>query len=210
MFSLFGKSNVTPAVPNKVWKTSGAALKGLATECMQAMRDGGTALIVTWFQDKHDACRQFFITNGIPFKVVDGSTVTSDIAAEGLLLAQAEDFNKSLAVQSHFKQPTSKLLVALFYGRYPRALREQELIARLPTEVDKFFCSSLDDPMFEIFGASNIKVILERLGLGDDECIQHAMVDKAILRAQEKLAKDVRTDVKANDEVEWFRKNTKR
>ena len=71
------------------------------------------------------------------------------------------------------------------------------------------FYSSLDEPSFEIFGATNVISIMEKLGLKDDESIEHAMVAKAMERAREKIESKVKFEHEATSEKEWFQKNVK-
>jgi preprotein translocase subunit SecA len=71
------------------------------------------------------------------------------------------------------------------------------------------FCSSIDEPSFKAFGADRIITLLDSLGIGEDEPIEHSMVSKAMARAREKIESMVAHEVVADTEKEWFLKNVK-
>ena len=94
----------------------------------------------------------------------------------------------------------------IFLEHYPLRIEEEKLIQFWnPNEI--FVLSSLDEPLFEIFGGQRIVTMMENMGLKDDEQIQHAMITKSIKRAQEKLQEKVLTENTANSSKDWFIKN---
>ena len=76
---------------------------------------------------------------------------------------------------------------------------------------DKFiFCLSFEDPLLEMFGSQNILPLLEKLGLEEEEAIEHAMVTQSIKRAREKVEGKVSHEIKAKSPEEWFTLNLKK
>ncbi len=69
------------------------------------------------------------------------------------------------------------------------------------------FYSSLDNPLMDAFGASNVISLMEKLGMKDDEAIEHTLVTKAMQNARKKLEEKVKFENTAHSEKEWFEKN---
>jgi hypothetical protein len=67
--------------------------------------------------------------------------------------------------------------------------------------------NSLDEPLFNYFGGENIAVLMEKMGLKENETIEHPMVSKALRNAQQKLEKQVLNEHSADSQEEWFRRN---
>jgi hypothetical protein len=94
----------------------------------------------------------------------------------------------------------------VFLEHYPLRLEEEKLIQLWkPKEI--FVLNSLDEPLFEAFGAQRIITLMENMGMKDDEQIQHDMVTKSIKRAQEKLQQKVVIENSANSSKDWFKMN---
>lgn len=71
------------------------------------------------------------------------------------------------------------------------------------------FYSSMDSPFFELFGSSRIKEIMVRMGVKQNEKIQHQMIDKSIERAQEKLEKHATNPDIFTSFEDWIAANPK-
>ena len=59
----------------------------------------------------------------------------------------------------------------------------------------------------EVFGSEKIKNILDRMGVKENEVIQHGMVTSSISRAQKKIDANVTNELRAKSQEEWFRVN---
>ena len=76
---------------------------------------------------------------------------------------------------------------------------------------EKFvFCLSFEDPLLKLFASQNILPLLEKLGLEEEEAIEHAMVTKSIQRAREKVESTVNNEIHTKSPEEWFALNAKR
>jgi preprotein translocase subunit SecA len=69
------------------------------------------------------------------------------------------------------------------------------------------FYSALDEPLFKFFGGDRISSMIEKLGLSENEAIEHQMISTAIKNAQEKISKQVVIDYSAQSQAGWFSKN---
>ena len=66
------------------------------------------------------------------------------------------------------------------------------------------FYLSLDDDLMRLFGSDNIATIMDKLGMGEDEPIEHALITRSIEQAQKKVEGrnfDIRKHVLEYDDV---------
>ncbi len=108
-----------------------------------------------------------------------------------------------------YRQTTSsQKLNYVFVEHYPLYSKEADLFKQLELN-EVIILSSLDEPLFMQFGSENLVPLLEKLGMQDDEMIEHDMITNAIRRAQEKIASKVLVDNTANNQGDWLLKNIK-
>jgi hypothetical protein len=97
----------------------------------------------------------------------------------------------------------------IFVEHYPLASTEQNLYEKLNlTEVPVL--SSLDEPLFGLFGGEKMVELLRRLGMNDDEVIGHSMINKSIRNAQKKIKEKIVAEQKATSQRDWIALNVKR
>jgi len=96
--------------------------------------------------------------------------------------------------------------IPVFGEHFPLRNKEEELFSKLNLETVQVF-SSLREPLFQQFGSDKIIQLMQQLGMKEDEIIEHAMISKAIKRAQEKIENKVTTDLTARSQQDWIDKN---
>ena len=94
----------------------------------------------------------------------------------------------------------------VFAEHYPLRRKEEELFKKLNVKSIIIF-SSLEEPLLKHFGGEKIINIMKQLGIKENEVIEHRMISKAILHAQNKIEKKVLIDQFANAQDDWFKKN---
>lgn len=193
---LFGTSK--KLITTRAWKNRIAALRGLGVLAMTEMKAGNSVVVVTFFDDRFEDCRNFLTENQIPFSTLDDVNLVNKPAS--LYLVRASQLGRPLT-------GINKLSTVLFYGRYPIKGWEESVEQKLPACEQKFYCVSLEDPFFQLFGGDRVKLLMEQLGMKDDEFVEHSMIDRSIGRAQEKLAGKIRSETKTGSEEEWYRRN---
>jgi hypothetical protein len=94
----------------------------------------------------------------------------------------------------------------VFAEHYPLLSKEEDLYQRMNLQTVEVF-SSLNAPLFQQFGGNKIIDVMQRLGLKEDEIIEHKMITSAIRKAQKKIEKKVIVDQTAHSQAEWLQKN---
>jgi hypothetical protein len=167
-------------------------------------------VVLSYFSDKQQEVIDFAILKGVPHSIADvNSTIRSD---NSVLLMDAQWLISSPhAMDFLVQQSKTTPINFLFYGHYPIPQKENDLLSKIimsfRSERRLKFFSSLDDRAFEMFNSGNIKSIVEKMGLKEDEFIEHAMVTKAMARAREKIASGVPREITAPTESVWYEKN---
>ncbi|MEQ9422839.1 MAG: hypothetical protein RJQ09_00370 [Cyclobacteriaceae bacterium] len=69
--------------------------------------------------------------------------------------------------------------------------------------------TSLDTPFFKLIAGERLIPMMEKMGLNEDELIQHSMVTRAIENAQKKAEGMVSNEKEADSIEEWVEKNIK-
>ena len=76
----------------------------------------------------------------------------------------------------------------IFCEHYP--VYEKELAVFMDLQLKEVvICSSLDEPLFSLFGGEKITSLMKQLGMMDSESIEHPLISRSIRNAQEKIAK---------------------
>lgn len=200
------RKSSTPSTTDKVWKNRTACLKGVAKESWASSKESKVPLVVTFFEEAQRALVEFLAANKIPFREVRSFEEIGRLEKNTLAVIKAQEVNHGSGIHAEID-------AAIFVlGHYPIAEVENKTLDALTMHFPGSrisFCLSLDDAFFSAFGSENIRSLMEKLGMDEEECIEHGFVTKAIRNAQEKISKKVLVETKAASEKEWFMKNVR-
>ncbi len=96
--------------------------------------------------------------------------------------------------------------IPVFCEHYPLHEKEMELVRNWPQKEFVVY-SAMDEPLFKHFGSEKMIPLMKMLGMKEEEAIEHAMVSKSIIKAQEKIATLVTLDQSADSQERWMEKN---
>jgi hypothetical protein len=83
---------------------------------------------------------------------------------------------------------------------------QEEAILKAEETASILVLMAMDEPLFTRFGGERLTSLMQKLGVGDDEVIEHSMISSSLRRAQEKLAEKAIVDFTAQSQEEWFRR----
>lgn len=98
--------------------------------------------------------------------------------------------------------------ITIFVEHHPLADKEQELFLKLNLHHVPVL-SSLDEPLFSLFGGENTIRLMKKMGMHEGEIVSHPMISKSIRNAQRKIARKVTAEIKTDSQEEWLKKNVK-
>ena len=136
-------------------------------------------ILIAWFPGTLSAFQQFATEQGIEAEI-------------------------SLAREVNSFHVTGKTV--LFLEHYPLSDKETSLVQSWNAD-GIIVLSALDEPLFVHFAGERLSLLLHKMGLKEDESLQHVLITEAIHNAQQKLAKKITVEHSANSMEEWFRKN---
>lgn len=203
-----------PVYCDLVWKSKPMAWRGMITETLKTITRNETPIVFCFFEETQTEIESFLSDSKVPYY-----KLTPDLMGEGaqhnkvVFLADANLISSSSIIDLIKKLNTRSKVSFFFSGHYPLPAKENLVVQKLNITLPQCpitFCSSLDDPCFEAFGAKNVANMMEKMGMKEDEVIEHAMVSSAMKRAREKLAESITKEIPAYSETEWFRLNVKK
>lgn len=150
------------------------------TAILEACRNDSQLLVICWFDDTLRRLQSHFSANTIS---TDNLITTREM--------------KTLHIGDR---------KIVFAEHYP--LREKEEVVFEEIKLKEVTIhSSLDEPLFTSFGGERIAELVKKLGMNENESIEHPMISKSIRHAQEKIAKKVSFEQTAHSQQDWFVKN---
>lgn len=201
-----------PSYTDKVWKAADFSLKGLMTDALKFLTQGGIPVVVAHFKAEQDRMLSFLTTHQVPYFLVEGGTSGEALQqSKTIFVLEAKHFRTNEAVDFLTHLTVKSPVQLLFLGHYPLPSKENKFLEKLMPVKSLVitFYSSLDEPSFEIFGGERMTGLMEKLGMKDEEAIEHAMVTQSMKRAREKIEEKVKFEFEASSEKEWFQKNVK-
>lgn len=203
-----------PTYTDKVWRTRHMAWRGMITEALKVLTQNEIAIVFTFFNKTREDIMDFLKQSNAPYFQITAE-LTGEAARQEkvVFLCDAEVVHSTALLGLLTTWSTRTKLTFLFAGHYPLPSKEKPVVQKLTAAFPKseiIFCSSLDDPSFAIFGSDRMVDLLDKLGMKEDEAIEHSMVTKAMENARTKVESSVTHETKAESEEEWFVKNVKR
>lgn len=118
---------------------------------------------------------------------------------------------RAFQVGYQMTSPSPSALLEIFVAEHhPMYSRDQEIIDALGVlacNAKISFYFSLEDPVMKHFGAEGVRAMFRRLGIDEDECLSHHLINMAVRTAQEKIERKVGKDLPAHSPADWFRYN---
>ena len=179
-----------------VYATRAAKYEAVAKLIVECHQKGQPVLVGTISIESSELISNFLSSKGIPHEVLNAK----NHAREAEIVAMAgQRGGVTIATNMAGRgtdiklTPETKALGGLFIigtERHESRRIDNQLRGRSGRQGDpgrsKFFLS-LEDDLMRIFGSDRIKGIMVKLGMKDDEPIEHSMISNAIAKAQKKV-----------------------
>jgi preprotein translocase subunit SecA len=214
LFDWFTRRSRLEREPDRVFLTRKAKWRALA-ETVVGMRSAGVcAVIVAHFPATLAEVAQRLAEHEVPTETQD------DVLRPGELtrrLSRSRDQPflllpaPALALDDEETTPVEELpaVTVLVPEMHPLPEREADVAAfaeQLPSPTLVQF-ASLEDPVMKLFAGAWLNEMLKHLGMKEDEEIRSSMVSRQIRRAQQRIARQVETEVGAQSVEEWMEQN---
>ncbi len=194
--NLFGEKPQRPSnvdiAPDAVWLTAAAKWKGVRQDLVRKSNSRSAAiLLVAHFGDVQAELESLLedYQGEVPALVVRASDLSSSIAA-------------------NFEVDENTVIDLIVAERHPLVSEDERVLAGfaddLPCRCRVTYHVSLDDGLMEMFAGANVRNILTKLGMQEDECIESNMVQRRIKQAQNKLTKAATGNRPAETAKQWL------
>lgn len=182
--------------PDAVYKTEAAKFRAVVKEIKESHEKGQPVLVGTITIDKSEKLSEMLKRQGIAHQVLNAKYH----AKEAEIIANAGMKNAvTIATNMAGRGTDIKLedgvqelggLKIIGTERHESRRIDNQLRGRAGRQGDpgeSRFYISLEDDLMRLFGSERMMKIVETLGLGDDEAIEHKILSKAIENAQKKV-----------------------
>ncbi len=182
--------------PDAVYKTEAAKFRAVVREIKESYEKGQPVLVGTITIDKSERLSDMLKREGVPHQVLNAKYH----AKEAEIIANAGIKNAvTIATNMAGRGTDIKLgegvqelggLKIIGTERHESRRIDNQLRGRSGRQGDpgeSRFYISLEDDLMRLFGSERMIKIVEALGLGDDDVIEHNMLSKAIENAQKKV-----------------------
>jgi hypothetical protein len=203
-----------PTYADRVWKTKLMAWRGMITDALTSITKNEVSIVFTFFEKEQAEILAYLTEKNVPYYQLSSELAGEAAHQEKVVFVCDATFIQSPALLNLLKSWQAKGKVSfLFAGHYPLPSKEDQLIQKLNAAFPQcpiIFYSSLDEPAVEIFGSDRIVGLLDKMGMKEEEAIEHTMVSQSMKRARAKIESRVAKEIVTQSEAEWYAKNVKK
>lgn len=200
-------------MPDVIYKTRRAKLKAVANDVERIHSTGQPVLIGTTSIAQSEEISAILRKRGISHNVLNAkfhekeAEIIADAGQKGAVTIATNMAGRGTDIKLGEGVPELGGLYIIGTERHESRRIDNQLRGRAGRQGDpgnSRFYLSLEDDLLRLFGAKNISSIMDRLGMGEDDPIEHKMITKSIENAQKKVEGrnfDMRKHVLEYDDV---------
>ncbi|MBP3231426.1 MAG: preprotein translocase subunit SecA [Anaerovibrio sp.] len=200
-------------MPDVIYKTRRAKLKAVANDVERIHSTGQPVLIGTTSIAQSEEISAILRKRGISHNVLNAkfhekeAEIIADAGQKGAVTIATNMAGRGTDIKLGEGVPELGGLYIVGTERHESRRIDNQLRGRAGRQGDpgnSRFYLSLEDDLLRLFGAKNISSIMDRLGMGEDDPIEHKMITKSIENAQKKVEGrnfDMRKHVLEYDDV---------
>ena len=183
-------------LPDQIFKTKAAKYRAVVRNAVERHQTGQPILIGTTSITQSEELSDMLLCAGVPHKVLNAkhhekeAEIVADAGQMGMVTIATNMAGRGTDITLGEGVPELGGLAILGTERHESRRIDNQLRGRAGRQGDpgssQFFLS-LEDDLMRIFGADNITGIMDKLGMEEDEPIEHSLITKSIERAQKKV-----------------------
>lgn len=183
-------------LPDQIFKTKAAKYRAVVRNAVERHQTGQPILIGTTSITQSEELSDMLLRSGVPHKVLNAkhhekeADIVADAGQMGMVTIATNMAGRGTDITLGEGVPELGGLAILGTERHESRRIDNQLRGRAGRQGDpgssQFFLS-LEDDLMRIFGADNITGIMDKLGMEEDEPIEHSLITKSIERAQKKV-----------------------
>ena len=183
-------------LPDQIFKTKAAKYRAVVRNAVERHKVGQPLLIGTTSITQSEELSDMLLRAGVPHKVLNAkhheqeAEIVAAAGQMGMVTIATNMAGRGTDITLGEGVPELGGLAILGTERHESRRIDNQLRGRAGRQGDpgssQFFLS-LEDDLMRIFGADNITGIMDKLGMEEDEPIEHSLITKSIERAQKKV-----------------------
>ena len=183
-------------LPDLIFKSKAAKYRAVVRNAVERHQTGQPILIGTTSITQSEELSDMLLRAGIPHKVLNAkhheqeAEIVANAGQMGMVTIATNMAGRGTDITLGEGVPELGGLAILGTERHESRRIDNQLRGRSGRQGDpgssQFFLS-LEDDLMRIFGADNISGIMDKLGMEEDEPIEHSLITKSIERAQKKV-----------------------
>ena len=183
-------------LPDQIFKTKAAKYRAVVRNAVERHQTGQPILIGTTSITQSEELSDMLLRAGVPHKVLNAkhhekeAEIVADAGQMSMVTIATNMAGRGTDITLGEGVPELGGLAILGTERHESRRIDNQLRGRAGRQGDpgssQFFLS-LEDDLMRIFGADNITGIMDKLGMEEDEPIEHSLITKSIERAQKKV-----------------------
>ena len=183
-------------LPDLIFKTKAAKYRAVVRNAVERHQTGQPILIGTTSITQSEELSDMLLRAGVPHKVLNAkhheqeAEIVANAGQMGMVTIATNMAGRGTDITLGEGVPELGGLAILGTERHESRRIDNQLRGRAGRQGDpgssQFFLS-LEDDLMRIFGADNISGIMDKLGMEEDEPIEHSLITKSIERAQKKV-----------------------
>lgn len=183
-------------LPDQIFKTKAAKYRAVVRNAVERHKVGQPLLIGTTSITQSEELSDMLIRAGVPHNVLNAkhhekeAEIVANAGQMGMVTIATNMAGRGTDITLGEGVPELGGLAILGTERHESRRIDNQLRGRAGRQGDpgssQFFLS-LEDDLMRIFGADNITGIMDKLGMEEDEPIEHSLITKSIERAQKKV-----------------------
>ena len=183
-------------LPDLIFKSKAAKYRAVVRNAVERHQTGQPILIGTTSITQSEELSDMLLGAGVPHKVLNAkhheqeAEIVANAGQMGMVTIATNMAGRGTDITLGEGVPELGGLAILGTERHESRRIDNQLRGRAGRQGDpgssQFFLS-LEDDLMRIFGADNISGIMDKLGMEEDEPIEHSLITKSIERAQKKV-----------------------
>ena len=183
-------------LPDLIFKSKAAKYRAVVRNAVERHQTGQPILIGTTSITQSEELSDMLLRAGVPHKVLNAkhheqeAEIVANAGQMGMVTIATNMAGRGTDITLGEGVPEIGGLAILGTERHESRRIDNQLRGRAGRQGDpgssQFFLS-LEDDLMRIFGADNISGIMDKLGMEEDEPIEHSLITKSIERAQKKV-----------------------
>jgi preprotein translocase subunit SecA len=197
---------------DKIWMDDQSKLRGICGEVRSLIDADWDVLVLAHFESELQKVSAALRSASIPHKqysLFDESLWSANSGGEfgTVWVGLARTFQPLRYGSTSKRDRKLSIIVAEHHPLRDRDEKVREAAQTLPVDTHVCIHAALTDPLLIHFGSEQIGGLVRQLGMDEETCLSNQMINTAIRRSQEKIAKLVTTEIPTLSAKDWFKYN---